>query len=374
MKKVFVDIYLQFNLGDDLFLDILAKKFPNSQFTINYLGANYDDFISKYPNVKRRKYTLINKIGQRLKLTDSITNYDQVAETHDALLFIGGSIFREEYYHQTLYQDRMKMVNAFKVKKKSVFVLGANFGPFQSQKFYEDYKIFFNLCDDVCFRDTYSYNLYRNVNSVRYAPDIVFQLDTSEYKDIKSTNTIGFSIIDVRHKPGLAKYYNDYVSSTVKTIEKLIKEGNDCCLMSFCKVEGDTSVVYDIKNQLSGKAKMHSSIYEYEGEIKKVISEMASMKLIIASRFHANIIGILLGIGILPIIYSEKTTNVLTDLDIDKILIRLEEINQQYQNELLLKKSYSNFPSDFEKIKRESVKQFDKLEQLLEVRKGIAQY
>ncbi|HWJ78059.1 MAG TPA: polysaccharide pyruvyl transferase family protein, partial [Niallia sp.] len=101
LKKVFVDIYLQFNLGDDLFLDILVKKFPNSKFTINYLGDNYDQFISQYNNVKRRKYSLINKIGQRLKITDSITNYDTVAKEHDALLFIGGSIFREEDYHHT---------------------------------------------------------------------------------------------------------------------------------------------------------------------------------------------------------------------------------------------------------------------------------
>ena len=36
MKKVFVDIYLMFNLGDDLFLDVLAKKslVVNSQLII----------------------------------------------------------------------------------------------------------------------------------------------------------------------------------------------------------------------------------------------------------------------------------------------------------------------------------------------------
>ena len=135
MKKVFVDIYLQFNLGDDLFLDILAKKYPNCQFTVNYLGRNYDQFISQYNNVNRRKYTILNKIGQRLKISDSITNYDKVAEEHDALLFIGGSIFREEEYHNTLYQDRMKMVKEFKKRDKSVFVLGANFGPFETEDF-----------------------------------------------------------------------------------------------------------------------------------------------------------------------------------------------------------------------------------------------
>ena len=45
MKKIFVDVYLSFNFGDDLFLDILAKRFPHSQFTVNYVGENYDEFL-----------------------------------------------------------------------------------------------------------------------------------------------------------------------------------------------------------------------------------------------------------------------------------------------------------------------------------------
>ena len=47
MKKIFVDVYLSFNFGDDLFLDILANKFPTCEFTVNYVGANYDTFLSR---------------------------------------------------------------------------------------------------------------------------------------------------------------------------------------------------------------------------------------------------------------------------------------------------------------------------------------
>ena len=55
-----------FNLGDDLFLDILLEKYPNSMFTVNYLGKNYDQFISKYSNAKRRKYTFLIKLDKSL--------------------------------------------------------------------------------------------------------------------------------------------------------------------------------------------------------------------------------------------------------------------------------------------------------------------
>ncbi|WP_260445638.1 polysaccharide pyruvyl transferase family protein [Metabacillus elymi] len=363
MKKVFVDIYLQFNFGDDLFLDILATKFPNCEFTVNYLGNNYDEFLSNYNNVKRRKYSFFNKIGQRLRLSDSITNYEKVAEEHDAILFIGGSIFREEEYHHTLYQDRLKMVKEFKNRGKSVFVLGANFGPFKSEVFLNDYKEIFELCDDVCFRDLYSYNLFKSFPQVRYAPDIVFQMDVSEYLTVTDKKRIGFSIIDVRHKQGLSKFHDDYIRSTVRAIEIFVNKGYECCLMSFCEHEGDLKVINEIKSNLSSEILKKVSIYEYKGNLKEAITLMASFTIFIAARFHANILAILLGIGVIPIIYSEKTTNMLKDIKLDGILVNMNNLHTQY-DEATFTKSINN-KVNLSEVSQESKKQFIVLEKLI---------
>ena len=43
-----------------------------------------------------------------------------------------------------------------------------------------------NLCDDVCFRDLYSYELFKDLSQVRYAPDIVFQMNVDEYKAVST--------------------------------------------------------------------------------------------------------------------------------------------------------------------------------------------
>ncbi|MBM7604645.1 colanic acid/amylovoran biosynthesis protein [Metabacillus crassostreae] len=359
MKKVFVDIYLQFNLGDDLFLDILAKKFPNNEFTINHLGSNYDQFISPYNNVKRRKYSLINKIGQRLKITDSITNYNTVAKEHDALLFIGGSIFREEDYHQTLYEDRMKMVKEFKSRGKSVFVLGANFGPYKSEAFLNDYKEFFKLCDDVCFRDLYSYNLFGDLSQVRYAPDIVFQMDINDYKNAPDKKRVGFSIIDVRHKQDLSNFHNDYINSTVKSIETLISKGYECCLMSFCDQEGDLQVINEIKSKLPSEAINKVFVYEYKGELKEAINLIASFNLFIAARFHANILALLLGIGVMPVIYSKKTTNMIEDIGLTEVLVNMDELYLQYDENTLIR-SFNN-KINLEMVSNDAKNQFSKL-------------
>ncbi|PDZ03261.1 transferase [Bacillus cereus] len=363
MKKVFVDIYLMFNFGDDLFLDILVKKYPNCYFTVNHLGSNYDQFISQYNNVSRRKYTLLNKIGQSLKLSDNITNYEKIAEEHDALLFIGGSIFREEAYHSSLYRDRMKMVMEFKRRKKLVFILGANFGPFKTEEFLDDYRNFFKLCDDVCFRDVYSYQLFEDLPHVRCASDIVFQMNIDEYKLDLSEERIGFSIIDTRHKQGLAYYYNDYISSTIKTIELLVSKGKKCYLMSFCEQEGDLDVIHTIQSRLSSKALDNMVIYKYRGNLKEAIEMMASFKLLIAARFHANILALLLGIGIIPIIYSQKTSNILKDIDFNGTLIDMGNLQLQYDEKVI--DASIDYKFNLETAIIKAKKQFEKIDVFL---------
>lgn len=357
MKKIFVDIYLMFNLGDDLFLDILAKKYPNCQFTVNYLGRNYDKLLSQYGNVTRRQYTLLNKIGQKLGITDTINNYDKIAEEHDALLFIGGSIFREEDYHMELYNDRTRLVKKFKERGKPTFVLGANFGPYQTVSFYEDYLSFFKMCDDVCFRDKYSYDLYNSLEQVRYAPDIVFQLNTTPLNDILKKNRIGFSIIDVKHKKGLSYYEDEYISSTVKAIRLLVDKGYECYLLSFCVGEGDLDIINKIKAKLSREEINKVYTYTYTGNLEEAIKLIGTFQLFFAARFHANILGLLLEVGLLPVIYSNKTTEMLKDIDFRGELIEMKNLSLQYDENAIYRALEEN-RINLGKVSKDSEKQF----------------
>lgn len=363
MKRIFVDVYLAYNLGDDLFLDVLSKKYPDAELTVNYVGNDYDKFIDKYSNVQRRKYTLGDKVLQKIRIKDTLNNYKEIAKGHDAMVFIGGSIFRDESYHESLYKDRMRMVNEFKNLNKPVFILGANFGPYKRKSFLEDYMNFFERCDDVCFRDKYSFNIFQNIRSVRYAPDIVFQLNLDKYKKNNRKNIIGFSIIDVTHKDGLAKYEAKYLESTVRTIEALVKDGYECCLMSFCKREGDLKVINSIKRKLDDKTNIHVSVYEYKGNLEEAFQVISNFKLFIAARFHANIISQLLDIPILPVIYSNKTSNMLKDINLDRLIINMDDLDKMYDKEIL---EYAfNNKVNLEEIKKKSEDQFNKLTEFI---------
>lgn len=363
MKKIFVDVYLSFNFGDDLFLDILANKFPTCEFTVNYVGANYDTFLSRYDNVKRRKYTTLNKIFQNLKIKDTLTDYNSIAKEQDALVFIGGSIFREESFHQALYNDRMKMVQAFRDLNKPVYVIGANFGPVKTQAFVDDYRKFYELCEDVCFRDQASYEMFKEMSNVRLAPDVVFGLDVVSYQNNTPLKRVGFSIIDVNHKDGLSSYEQAYIEATIETIKKLSQEGYECWLLSFCANEGDLKVIEKIKVGLPDKLVNKIKVYDYQGDIEGLLTLMSTFDMCVAARFHANIISLLLNVGVMPVIYSSKTTNMLKDLSLDGLLIEMNDLSKMYEDKHL-QDSFSNKLLN-EEVQIEAGRQFEKLAEFI---------
>lgn len=64
-------------------------------------------------------------------------------------------------------------------KAKEYYVLGSNFGPYNNKEYYNYYKNVFEKANDVCFSDKNSYEKFKDLKNVRWAPDIVFTLDTS---------------------------------------------------------------------------------------------------------------------------------------------------------------------------------------------------
>lgn len=64
----------------------------------------------------------------------------------------------------------------------------------------ENYKSIFQSTKDVVFRDKASYNLFKDVSHVRYAPDIVFNLkDTNKVKNLEY---MVVSVISFKNKMG----------------------------------------------------------------------------------------------------------------------------------------------------------------------------
>ena len=364
MKRVFLEMYLEHNLGDDLFLYIIAKRYPNCKFTIDYYDPDYKKFIGKFKNIETR-VTLKNRILRKLKIRDYINNIDHIVSRNDALVFLSGSYFMEQSHGKSVLDMRNKLIDAFKLKGKPVYILGTNFGPYKSQNFYDNYKELFKKCDDICFRDEYSYNLFKQLENVRKSTDIVLGLDVDSYKKIKKKKQkiVGFSIIDMENKIGMSQYGEDYINSTIRSIKMFVEKGYKCILMSFCEKENDLKVINKIINSLANPVKNKVHIYEYRYNLEEAINLISTFEIFIAARFHANILGLLLDITTIPIIYSKKTMNVLIDLGLKDIAIEMKDLKKIYDATYIMERIGSGNRID-EKFRKKN-NQFDKLDEII---------
>lgn len=308
MKKIFLRAYYNFNFGDDLFIDFLLRKYNNCLFYID--NRKYKYLVKKYKNVKICSnvfLSLYNKILSRFNLYKYHTSNYYVKKS-DAILTIGGSMFIEKSkmtFYDYLYDNYYKLNNNY-------YIIGANFGPYTSEDYLKKNEEFFRIAKDVCFRDIKSYQLFKKKGiNVRYSPDIIFGYKKYLPKNIKEKDKLFISIINLKNRKELAKYHEQYINEINKIIECFVKRGYDIDVCSFCQNEGDEEIVNEISSNFPNKI---NCIF-YRGDINMILNEMMESKLIIGTRFHSLILGIIMEKNILPISYSIKTDNLLEDLN-----------------------------------------------------------
>lgn len=160
--KVYVDAYLFENLGDDLFINILTKRYPKHNFfaiTRGFKGY-------KSENLKVYSNVIIFRMLKKFQLEKYLAN------RYDLVVSIGGS----------MYMENNDSKRDFSLGKNKRYILGTNFGPYRTQEYYQNIYNIFKNSEDVCFREKFSYDLFKELPNVRYASDIVFSLDTSSIK------------------------------------------------------------------------------------------------------------------------------------------------------------------------------------------------
>lgn len=317
-KTILVDIYLAHNLGDDLFLDHLSHSFPDLDFVPFYPGKNYTLFFENYKNIKQFPYTIIDKIAARLG-KNKLIDYHQLSKKYDGLLFLGGGIFREESYWKEVYEYRFQITKAFKSQNKKVFFSGCNFGPYKSSEFIDAHKSLFQKIDKIVFRDLKSYKLFSQLDRIHYAPDLLWSYGLPEVS--KNEKIIGISVIDPRHKEQYKNTYHNYISEHKKMCMKYIQEGYKVRLFSFCKHEGDLKVAEQIAEVAS-----QIEIYNYTSDISSYIRKIGECNAFVAARFHAVILAFKFQIPVIPVIYGDKTENLLRDLQFKAPFLFLDTI------------------------------------------------
>lgn len=363
-KKNLLKGYFEKNLGDDLFIKILLERYKNSNFEV-YSKSNYNNVFNNanikfYNNLSKeiiykRLINLKNKIlrNKNRVLLESINRYDNIIK-------IGGSIFME---NKDIDYDIYKN-NQFDYSSK-YFVIGANFGPYKNQEFVDLHKRdIFNKAQDVCFREKYSSNLFKDLSNVRVAPDIVFGLDISNVK-ITNNNNVIISVIDC-HKDRMTLNQEIYNKKINELIEFFINKNFSVTLMSFSQVQGDEKVIEDIVK--NSKYKNQIKKYYYRGNIEEALNIIGDSKIVVGTRFHANILGMIMGKTVIPIAYSNKTVNVLKDMNFKGKYFDLNDIENFDIKKIT--DADLNYIHDVSYEKQNAWKHFEKLDEVLGVNKS----
>lgn len=345
-KKILVDIYLAKNLGDDLFLDHLSHSFPNTDFVPFHPGGGYKVFFDNYRNIQQFPYSVIDKVVARLG-NNKLTDYDRLSKSYDGLLFLGGGIFREESYWKQVYNYRFTISKAFKSQGKNVFFSGCNFGPYESTDFVKAHDVLFQEVDQVLFRDQKSYRLFAHLNNTGYAPDLLWSYDLPKID--KLDKVLGISVIDPRHKQQYKLTYQQYIEVHKELCKKYFQKGFQIKLFSFCEAEGDLEIAEEIAKDFA-----EIKILNYTTEITNYLKEIGSCSHFVAARFHAVIIAFKYDIPVIPVIYGDKTENLIADLGFVQPYVYLDAIQTFFTAEFLAVPVHQK-----EQLYLESKKHFD---------------
>jgi colanic acid/amylovoran biosynthesis protein len=368
-KDVHISAYIAGNLGDDLFVKIICERYKN----IRFIMAGPKAFKQYFEHIQNLKYisddTFLRMVICKLNnfkrqvlnkgiIYREIQVKNKLANQHDITVLIGGSLFTETPTRLVELEMEAKWY------EQRPLLIGCNFGPYTNENFYLKFKEKFGKARHICFRDQYSYELFKELGHVSYAPDVVFNLK-------HSTENQGYYVISVMDfKNAGFKKWEDYAEDYLKKIAELVniymKNNTKVVLISFCERLGDTAAIQGIIAMTGENKNLEVCEYAKQG-MAKALTLMANCEGIIASRFHALVLGIVFKKRVYPVMYSIKMENLLSDLGIE---------NRHYYIDCFVQKDCESIQSDFldmsnlnvELISKKADKQFTALDKLIKLR------
>lgn len=356
--KILLNGYFHKNFGDDLFFHMIRERYNQHMFYVPVESESSSEYVGE-KNVKILKINkFIRAVDKVLfKVNYRLSYYNFLNRSADLSVLIGGSMFQE------ISGDvrDLKRIDALPISTKSLYILGVNFGPYKSDGYLERCKNYLSKASDVCFRDNESYSLFKELNNTRVATDIVFGIEKILPKSKSESNTCIISVMDFTERDNLKIYQKDYEKFLIDSIEKQLSKGRKIVLTSFCQYEGDENAIERIMNICKKKNYKGISTHYYCGnnwkETLQIISESSC---IIASRFHAMILGLTYGIPTLPIIYNEKCKKILNDIECNKFGVDLNDLKN------FDKKEFAFIPpQDLTILKHKAELQFYELDKVL---------
>lgn len=356
--KILLHAYINQNIGDDLFLDLILKRYPNVDFYL-YVPKRIQKYYTAFSkNLIVIPYSETGKLFQKLdgkfckgRFTTEKYYFNlrrlhkKYAPQMNAQIWLGGSQFVEtpDWKKILSYKQYQQKVNI------PFYAISATVGPVRTQRYLEEVRNTIAGYDDFCCRDWESYQLLKNSNNVRVAPDMVFSIPKNT---LKKKNLVCISVINVRKRFG-EKVGERYEKFVLDLMNEFIAQEYKIALISLCEDQQDSACCKKIYDQASDKKQVE--LLAYVDNLQEIVDLFSEAKYVVGTRYHSIVLGLRYEAKVLPIIYESKTKNLLDDLqkqgvaldDIiqERVLNRTDkwiELNAS-QSDLIAKKSEEQF-------------------------------
>ena len=315
-----------------MFFDMLFRRYPDVMFYILF-EPDYAEFFSHYPNVRfyestRPLVAKINALGRKLHKDNFFERL--LIRLCDGAMHIGGAIYQQTGNWQLDFDIRKER----KLFGRKFFAISNNFGPYSTDAYRDMWAKEFKKWTDICFRDEYSYKLFRDIPTVRYAPDLLFGYPI-EQKETEKKVTVSLIDAFLDGRPFDKSTAEAYENTLTEMIKRFVSDGYRVSLLSFCEFEQDAVAADRIMSALPEETAKSVKSVVYRQSVGEAVGEIETSEYVIASRFHAMVLSYIAGKKVLPLCYSKKTSNVLTDLNLSDSPIMLEDISNFTADEII---------------------------------------
>lgn len=378
---VCIRAFIKGNLGDDLFVVTLCKRYPNTKFVIcgekkfksifnnveNLKYVSIDNFFIKWSirflNVIPYTINFISRQIMKQELVCRVRVLDFITNLSKYNVLISGSLFMESEYFSNVKKVYYKYEN--KYYKKAPFILGCNFGPYLHDEYLKKHQELFGMASVVNFRDSYSKNLFQDAH-INWYPDILFSYQQDIVKETREKDYIIISVLNYdKDGSNTPKIVENYINKMVEIVNELDRAGEKTVLVGFCIEQQDHVVIEKILEKIENSKNVLVINYP-EQTYEDIITYIANSKYVIATRYHAMILGWLFQKNVFPIVYNKKMQNVLDDIDVHVDHISIEEIDDLIVKDLMRSiQSDSSLPVNVNSLIHASNKHFEQLDSIL---------
>lgn len=371
MKKILLLAYTNCNFGDDMFIYTICKAFPEQNFVL-HAPLVYKTIFKNISNLTVTETGIISKVFNKLLNTFPVLyRFNINTWPYKAVVYVVGGLFDEDKTWENNVNKygikRLKNIiwkNSFD-SRTPFFLLGCNVTRVLSQNYINQMQYLFYELKDICFRDRYSYNFFKNLQNTRYAPDIVFNYDC------KITEKEDYIVISVwgpltctkdfpqwQWAEGLWKPYKEFMINIAKSF---VQMGKRVILLALCENEGDLIA----SNIIREEGKLDANIVTYRGNLDEIIGLFEKSSFIVGARFHSIIMALNAKCAVYPIVYESKTQQLIKDIEYHGEYAHIEN-PQNYSVEKVIQSYKQHVCISCEAIKQEAKKQFQALKLFLE--------